>query len=394
MTSQVKRTLRATFILCILAKIFTTEEHYVYYTIDGDRRSCRAYLNCEPGNEILPCAIQFTKDVCTSCKNDEVQPDLISSSPTGNQNDTKCFPRVKKCDANEIKYSKSKKIPFCDQLIGCECDTTKCYYGDPCLCDDKQTECEEGKYLNKTGGCEDCPEGTEKAGKGCGPCRRTKYIPERIHSRDSNSVPEVKMSSKRTETQSTKLSVLLSTSSQLPIVKHQQENIEDSDNTTMIIIIVVLGIAVVVLFIVVVYIVRTREQCMCRFNMCFNHGHTPREQIPLNQVEDGNQLENGDIQEIVDTRTTEGGRPTATPTDNRNSEIYRDQASSNQCEYQKDNFNTNTSEQCNNNNSVSRSSNLPYVESGTRKCTSLHNECNIGPADQSLASGRYITMKS
>lgn len=385
MTSQVKETLRVTIVLCIIVKIFANEEHYVYYTINGTRRSCRAYLNCEPGHEILPCAIQFTKDVCTSCTNGEVQPDLISSSPTGNENDTKCFTAVNKCDANEIKYSKSKKIPFCDQLIGCECDTTKCYYGDPCLCEDKQTECEEGKYLNKTGGCEDCPEGTEKVGKGCGPCRRTKYINERIHSRDSNSVPEVKMSSKRTETQSTKLSVLLSTSSQSPIVKHQQENIEDSDNTTMIIIVVVLSVAVVVLFVVVVYIWRTHEQCICRFNMCFNHGPRdpiipPPDRIPLNQVV------NGDIQEVADNRTTEGGRPTATPTDNRNSEIYRDQATSNQCEFQNDNCNTSSREQCQNNNSVSGSSNSPHVEIVTRKCKYT--------TDQSLASGRYMTMNA
>lgn len=36
--------------------------------------------------------------------------------------------------------------------------------------------------------------------------------------------------------------------------------------------VVVLSVAVVVLFVVVVYIWRTHEQCICRFNMCFNHG--------------------------------------------------------------------------------------------------------------------------
>ncbi|XP_052081523.1 uncharacterized protein LOC127719459 isoform X2 [Mytilus californianus] len=391
MTRWVRESLRATFVLCIIPMIFSNEEHYVYYTIDGNRRPCVAFLNCEPGHEIQPCAEEFTKDICTSCANGLVQPDLISSSPKGNQNETKCFAPVKKCDGNEIKYSRSKKISFCDQLIGCECDTTKCYHGDPCLCDDKQTGCEEGKYLNKTGGCEDCPEGSEKTGKGCGPCRRTKYKPDR----DSNGVPEVKISTKRTATQAVKLSLSLSTSSQSPTISvhHRRKHIDESDNTTRIIIVAVLSVAVVTLFIVVVCIWRTREHFTCRFNICLSQSHRdPRvpsqEDIPLNQAE------NGDAKEVVDNKTTEGGKPTATPTDNDNAEIYRDQSTSNQCKFGKDNLNTCANDKCHTNNSVSRSSNLPYVDSGTCKYTTIHNECNIGMTDRSLASGSYITMNA
>ncbi|CAC5406118.1 unnamed protein product [Mytilus coruscus] len=371
MTSRVKETLHATFVLFIIPMIFT-DGVYVQYTINGDRRLCLPYLNCEPGHEIQPCAVDYTEDICTLCTNGLVQPDLISSSPNGNQNETKCFAPIKKCDANEIKYSRSEQTAFCDALVGCECDTTKCYYGDPCLCDDKQTECEIGEYLNKTGGCENCTEGTEKAEKGCGPCRRTTYI----SNRESNGVPEVKISTKRTETQSAKLSLSLSTSSQSPIVHHLRKHIDESDNTTMIIIVAVLSVAVVTLFIVVVCIWRTREQVMCRFNICLNHSHRDpivplQEQIPLNQAE------NGDAQEVVDNKTTEGGKPTATPTDNGNAEIYRDQSTSNQCKFEKENLNTSANDKCHTNNSVSRSSNLPYVDSWSCKYTTMHNECNI-----------------
>ncbi|XP_063409878.1 uncharacterized protein LOC134693100 [Mytilus trossulus] len=384
MTIQVKETLRATIVLCIIVKI-STVDNYVHYTIDGNRRLCLPYLNCEPGHEIHPCTIEYKQDICTLCPNGLKQPDLISSSPKGNPSDTKCFAPFKKCDSDEIKYSRSKKSVFCDSLVGCECDTTKCYYGDPCLCDDKITECGIGEYLNKTGGCVNCTEGTEKAEKGCGPCRRFKYISYR----DSKGVQEVQSSTKRTTTQLIKLSLSLSTPSQSSLVSVYPQHNDELDDTAMIIIVVILGVAVVVLIIVAAYMWRTREQCMCSFKMCLNHGHHDpavrlREQIPLNQVENGNQVEKGDIQETVDNRTTEGGKPTATPTDNRNSEIYRDQASSNQCEYQKDNSNTNTSEQCHNNNSVSRSSKSPQVESVTGKCTT----------DKNLASGRYMTMNA
>lgn len=95
----------------------------------------------------------------------------------------------------------------------------------------------------------------------------------------------------------------------------------------------------------------------------------PHEEILLNQVEDRN------VQEIVDTRTTEGGRPTATPTDNGNSEMYRDPATSNQCEYQKDNSYTSTREQFHNNNSVFRSSKSPHVESVTSNCEFIEVNC-------------------
>ncbi|CAC5406123.1 unnamed protein product [Mytilus coruscus] len=144
MTSWIKETLHATFVLFTIRKIFTDGSFYVQYTINGNRRICLAYLNCEPGHEIQPCAREYTTDICTSCTNGLVQPDLISSSLKGNHNETNCFAPVSKCDANgKKKYSRSKKTSFCDAL----------------------RECERGKYLNKTGGCEDCPEGLKKLEK-------------------------------------------------------------------------------------------------------------------------------------------------------------------------------------------------------------------------------------
>ncbi|CAG2187541.1 unnamed protein product [Mytilus edulis] len=242
------------------------------------------YNNCFQGHEIHPCTIEYKQDICKSCPDGLVQPNLISSSPNGNPNDTECFAPVKKCDS-------------------------------------------DGK--------------------------------------DSKGVPEVQISTIRTTRQLVKLSLSLSTPSQSSKVSVYPQHNDKSDNTPMIIIVAILSVAVVVLLIVALCIWRTTEHFMCQFNMCFNHAHhdpivPPPEEIPLNQVG------NGDVQEVVDNRTTEGGRPTATPTDNGNSEIYRDQATSNL--YQKKTILIQS----------------PHVECVTGKCTT----------DQSLASGSYITMNA
>lgn len=41
---------------------------------------------------------------------------------------------------------------FCDNLYGCKCKTTACFYGDPCLCDEKRGGCPPGTTLNEAGG--------------------------------------------------------------------------------------------------------------------------------------------------------------------------------------------------------------------------------------------------
>lgn len=41
---------------------------------------------------------------------------------------------------------------FCDSLHGCKCKITACFYGDPCLCDEKKDGWPLGTTFNEAGG--------------------------------------------------------------------------------------------------------------------------------------------------------------------------------------------------------------------------------------------------
>ncbi|VDI70036.1 Hypothetical predicted protein [Mytilus galloprovincialis] len=195
---------------------------YVYYPTL--RRFCIPYLNCEPGNEIQPCTDNYMQDLCKPCRVDMVQPDLISS--TGNINKSLCFKPTSECLARDLTYRRTEKDAFCGSLNGCRCDTTKCYFGDPCLCDikkpcavghtmnekgdlthrrtekdafcggslnwcrcdttqcyfgdpclcDSKKPCAVGHTMNEKGVCSPCPNGTFKNVTGCGPCRHINSV--------------------------------------------------------------------------------------------------------------------------------------------------------------------------------------------------------------------------
>ncbi|VDI65173.1 Hypothetical predicted protein [Mytilus galloprovincialis] len=102
-----------------------------------------------------------------------VQPDLISS--TGNINKSLCFKPTSECLARDLTYRRTEKDAFCGSLNGCRCDTTKCYFGDPCLCDIKKP-CAVGHTMNEKGVCSPCPNGTFKNVTGCGPCRQINSV--------------------------------------------------------------------------------------------------------------------------------------------------------------------------------------------------------------------------
>lgn len=52
---------------------------------------------------------------------------------------------------SDLTYRRTEKDAFCGSLNGCRCDTTKCYFGDPCLCDSKKP-CAVGHTMNEKGG--------------------------------------------------------------------------------------------------------------------------------------------------------------------------------------------------------------------------------------------------
>ncbi|OPL33111.1 hypothetical protein AM593_01041, partial [Mytilus galloprovincialis] len=177
---------------------------YIYYK--QLNRYCVPYYDCEPDNEIQPCTMNSTRDICSPCVKGMVQPDLISSPENGDTSATACFKPTTDClaqeplegllyltvivscvDAYDKKLSlmaqktrtgrkniTSKRIVvegFCDSLHGCKCKITACFYGDPCLCNEKRYGCPPGTTLNEAGECVPCPNGTYKNGNGCGPCR-------------------------------------------------------------------------------------------------------------------------------------------------------------------------------------------------------------------------------
>ncbi|VDI65295.1 Hypothetical predicted protein, partial [Mytilus galloprovincialis] len=129
--------------------------------------------SCITGNQILPCIENYMQDQCKPCTSDMVQPDLISS--TGNVNKSVCFKPTSECLARDLTYRRTKKDAFCGSLNGCRCDTTKCYFGDPCLCDSKKP-CAVGHTMNEKGVCSPCPNGTFKNVTGCGPCRHINSV--------------------------------------------------------------------------------------------------------------------------------------------------------------------------------------------------------------------------
>ncbi|CAG2247533.1 unnamed protein product [Mytilus edulis] len=209
---------------------------YVYYPTL--RRFCIPYLNCEPGNEIQPCTDNYMQDLCKPCRVDMVQPDLISS--TGNINKSLCFKPTSECLARDLTYRRTEKDAFCGSLNGCRCDTTKCYFGDPCLCDIKKP-CAVGHTMNEKGVCSPCPNGTFKNVTGCGPCRQ-------INRKNGQLLQTEHYINAESHQQ-------LSTETSIIVSKLRSSKPVQKDNSKMFIIIAVLGVSLVVLsiFIITIY---------------------------------------------------------------------------------------------------------------------------------------------
>ncbi|CAG2199347.1 unnamed protein product [Mytilus edulis] len=219
---------------------------YVYYPTLS--RFCIPYLNCEPGNEIQPCTDNYMQDLCKPCTSGMVQPDLISS--TGNVNKSVCFNPTSECLARDLTYRRTEKDAFCGSLNGCRCDTTKCYFGDPCLCDSKKP-CAVGHTMNEKGVCSPCPNGTFKNVTGCGPCR---------HINSVNLMPQKNIQSLQTEHFiNAEPHQQLSTETSIIVSKLRSSKPVQKDNSKMFIIIAVLGVSLVVLSIFIITICKRKN---------------------------------------------------------------------------------------------------------------------------------------
>ncbi|XP_063408752.1 uncharacterized protein LOC134692231 [Mytilus trossulus] len=146
---------------------------YITRFIGNKRRLCIPVVNCPPGHEILPCSYDHTKDICTPCPLELVQPNYIQSTQDPKQ--TECFENKNKdkCHASDIEPSRTSNAKMCSYAKFCQCNTDECYYGDPCACMKKMETCGVGETLNENGTCVHCPFGTWKNETGCGPCIST-----------------------------------------------------------------------------------------------------------------------------------------------------------------------------------------------------------------------------
>lgn len=155
-----------------------TTEQYIVRKIGSDTKRCIPISSCEPGHEILPCKVEYTKDICTSCPLGLVQPDNIQS--TVDLTLTTCFENRNddKCAAHDIKPSREYGAKACSFAKYCKCNTDECYYGDPCACSTR--ECGINESLHKNGTCVKCSPGTMKNKIGCGPCSPIQVTVESI----------------------------------------------------------------------------------------------------------------------------------------------------------------------------------------------------------------------
>ncbi|KAK3581398.1 hypothetical protein CHS0354_016252 [Potamilus streckersoni] len=131
---------------------------------------CQPVFNCEPGTEVSYCTQNKSKDRCTSCREGEIQPQLVSSL---DKIGAKCFSNTgeEECHSDELIPARELNNSVCG--IPCLCNAVNCYYGDdPCRCSLQRDQgCGYNMTMNRiTGKCEPCPIHTFKNNTGCGPC--------------------------------------------------------------------------------------------------------------------------------------------------------------------------------------------------------------------------------
>ncbi|CAG2234463.1 unnamed protein product [Mytilus edulis] len=140
---------------------------YITREIGGEIRHCVPISNCPPGHEIVPCIEKFTNDTCQRCSEGFVQPDYIQS--TKDPSLTECFENqnVDKCQKYDVEPSREKGASGCGSGGEfCKCDTDKCLFGDPCLCQYRKCGMDETMLTDGNGiaiGRANTPDSTENA---------------------------------------------------------------------------------------------------------------------------------------------------------------------------------------------------------------------------------------
>ncbi|XP_067659084.1 uncharacterized protein [Haliotis asinina] len=111
---------------------------------------------CGQHFRVQRCIKDGEPDTCVKCKHGLVK----FSNSTSESEEDRCYRQV--CP--------EEAIPSLSKIGQCECDQSRCYYGDQYACTLFPSKCEENTY-HKNGACVPCPEGTHRPGIGCGPCK-------------------------------------------------------------------------------------------------------------------------------------------------------------------------------------------------------------------------------
>ncbi|XP_022345675.2 uncharacterized protein LOC111138129 isoform X1 [Crassostrea virginica] len=235
-----------------------------FYIKRGVNIYCKKIYNCKPGNQIVPCDSTCEEEKCVPCAAGLVQPFLIHSD-----NPNQCFQPELECNPRDtIPVRNGTYSPSCAMQKSCACNNSKCFYGNPCICERNFNPCEVGEEMNSRGDCVKCREGYQKLYKGCDQCERIVPTPPPPLSTQSNigNAYTTKVTTKHSLVSTRPTDKPGEVSGKLPLSKStlspQNREKGDGENeeegTTLIIVFVVIGLVLVIIIIAFILLYKCR----------------------------------------------------------------------------------------------------------------------------------------
>lgn len=235
-----------------------------FYIKRGVNTYCQKIYNCKPGHEIRPCDKTCGKEKCVLCPTGLYQPFLShSDDPIRKQ----CFKPDLECNPRDtIPVENGTYSPSCAMQRSCACNHSKCFHGNPCICERNFKPCGIDEEMNYKGECVKCMEGYMKPYSGCDQCERidpTPLLPPSTHS-PINKTPTAKVTTRpnpdvETTTNSTKNSSIhdqsprttLSIAEPRETVAKSQGETGEEGGETLIIVFAVIGVLLLVLIVAI-----------------------------------------------------------------------------------------------------------------------------------------------
>ncbi|XP_048730794.2 uncharacterized protein LOC125647960 [Ostrea edulis] len=267
------------------------------YIKRGVNTYCKKIYNCKPGHEIKPCDKTCEEEKCVPCPQSKAQPFLSHSDEHRH-----CFLPERRCNNRDtIPIENGTFSPSCAVQKFCECNTSKCFYGNPCICERNFEPCGVNEEMNAEGECVKCKEGYVKPYTGCDQCERIVPTPPQVNI--STTIVTHKPSHSTTITQKPAITSVNSESpettavAQEPVVTKNPSEVKslpqsENGGTTLIIIFLVVFAVLVCAIIVIVLLIRKYGRRRFLAKIC-------RERGPPDAEARGRNHENGDVR-LVD----------------------------------------------------------------------------------------------